>query len=105
MEMVGGGIDGLGGSQVEVGQPLDPGETGFMNPALSPAFGAHVHLGGQHLGQVTQVRRVRTLGHLGQAHALGAHRRQVELSRRRPDGGLRCCVGHLGHQPTPRRSS
>ena len=57
------------------------------------------------LGQVAEIGGVAALRHLGQAHALGAHRRQVQLPGGRPDGGFGCGVGHLGHHPTPNRSS
>ena len=76
-----------------------------MDPAQPAPFAPVVDLGGQHLGQVAEVGGVAALRHLGQAHALGAHRRQVELPGGRPDGGLGRRVGHLGHHPTPSRSS
>ena len=50
-----GGGDAGDGVGVEVGQPLDAGETGFGDAAGPAAFGAVVDLGGQDLGEVGQV--------------------------------------------------
>ena len=42
--------------------------------SVAPALGAVIDLGGQHVGQIGQVARPRTFGHLGQMLRFGPHR-------------------------------
>jgi hypothetical protein len=101
----GGRVHARRGREIEVAQALDPWEPSFMDPALTAAFGPFVDFGREDLGQVTQVGGLGALRHFGQPHAFGPHRRQVQVPRRCPNGGLGGSVGHLGHQPTSNRSS
>jgi hypothetical protein len=86
----GGGVDGRGGAQVEVGEAFDAGEASFGDAPLAAPFGALVDLGGEHLGQERHVAHLGALGDLGQAVGVGAdHLGQRDLHAG-PD---------LGHEP------
>ena len=52
-----------------------------------------------------QVARPGASGGFGEPYGLGADGREVQLSRRRPDGRLGSGIGHLGHDDSLPSSS
>jgi hypothetical protein len=97
-ELGGDAGDGVG---VEVGQPLDPRESGFGDAAGPAAAGAIVDLGGQDLGEIAQVGVAFADGDLREPGGVGADGRQLELAGGRADRGQRRGVGHAGHRVLP----
>ena len=85
----GGGCDAGDGVDVELRQPFQPRELGVVDAPGAASFGAVVDLGGQDLGEVAQVGLAFPVGDLGQAGGFGADGRQVQLTCRGADGGLR----------------
>ena len=83
------GADGGGGVDVEVGEPFEAGEVGFVDAAGAAAFGAVVDLGGEDFGEVAEVGLAFPLGDLGEPGGFGADGGQVQLAGGGADGGLR----------------
>ena len=104
----GGGRDRRDGVDVEVRQPFEARELGVVDAPGAASFGAVVDLGGQHFGEVTQVRLAFPVGDLGQRDGFGAHGGQVQLACCGTDGGLRGGIDGRaggGHVPLPVSSS
>ena len=96
------------GVDAEVREPLEPRELGVVDPAGAASFGAVIDLGGEDLGEVGQVSLAFPGGDLGQASGFGADGRQMQLTARCTDGGLRGRVDRRrlrcrggGHVPLP----
>ena len=100
----GGGVDGGGDGEVEVGEAFGAREAGFGDAALPPSFGSFVDLGGEDLGQEREVALLAALRDLGEPCRVGAHDGEAQLACGGADRGRGCGVGHLGHWAS-RRSS
>ena len=99
----GGELRGDAGDDVgvEVGQPLEAREPGFGDAAGAAAAGPVVDLGGQDLGEVSQVGVPFPDGDLGEAGGVGADGWQFQLAGSRADRGHRGSVGDAGHRAPP----
>ncbi len=85
----GGGGDRGDGVDVELREPLEPGELGVGDAAGPAAFGAVVDLGGEDLSEVTEVGLPLPQRDVGQPGSFGADRGQVQLPGGRADRRLR----------------
>ena len=76
-------------SMLKSAKPFQSRELGVVDAPGAAPFGAVVDLGGQDLGEVTQVGLAFPVGDLGEADRLGAHGGQMQFAGGGADRGLR----------------
>jgi hypothetical protein len=100
----GGGLDRRDSIDVEVCESFQAWELGVVDPPCPASFGAVIDFGGEHFGEVGQVRLSFPYRDFRQSGCFGADGGKVQLARSCADRGLRCGVdgrARGGHGPLP----
>ena len=95
--MVGRVDGGGGGVEVEVGEPLQAWEAGFVDASCAAPLGAVVELDAEDVGEEPEIGRLRPLGLGGEPVGVITDAGQVQLASRSVNRNRRCGVGRCAH--------